>query len=98
VGAKLVLGARLRATPQLLHAARELVAQRLQLLQAEQARARARWRAGSGGEVGEAVSDDRRQLALQARDLRAQRAPGRPLADLCRRGRARKEWSIAIDR
>jgi hypothetical protein len=71
-----VLGALLCAPAQLLHAARELVAQRLERFQVQQPGPRSRTRGDRRADVREALSDYRRELALQALDLRPQRAAG----------------------
>jgi hypothetical protein len=93
-----VLGARLRAPAQIGNPARELVAKLLQRLQPQQVRARARGRGVPGANVGEAVGNDRRELALEPRHLRAQRASGRLLAGLDVNRRAGEGWSTAFDR
>jgi hypothetical protein len=90
----LTLDAPLLAAPQVLDAAGEAVAHQLQLLEAQQAgtpeglaggsgRAREvvrRTGAGAGREAREPVRDDARQLALEPRDLRLQRAARGALA------------------
>ncbi len=66
---------------QLLHAAREAVARELELAEARQARRAAATRRGRRrGDVREGLGDDRRQLVLEPRYLRAQRAPRGALA------------------
>jgi hypothetical protein len=93
-----VLGARLRAPAQIGNPARELIAKLLQRLQAQQARARVGGHAVPGADVGKAVGNDRRELALEPRDLRPQRASGPLLAGLDVNRRAGKGWSTAFDR
>jgi len=67
-----VLGSRLDAPVQLLHAPGQLVAQPLELLEAEEARS-ARHRHGAArADVRKAVSHDRRHLPLEPRHLFAQ--------------------------
>jgi hypothetical protein len=90
----LTIGTLLLAAPQVLHAAREAVADQLQLLEAQQAGA-PEGLAGGGGRAGEAVrgtgagagrearepvGNDARQLTLEPRDLRLQRAARGALA------------------
>jgi hypothetical protein len=67
-----VLGALGRAPAKLLQAPGELVAQALELLEREQARPRGGQAAGPGADVRKAVGHDRRALALEPGDLRAQ--------------------------
>jgi len=93
----LVVGALGGAPPQPLHPTRQLVAEQLELLQAEHARTRGRCRrrtgarAGDGGarrgrvlrrEVGKRLGDGCGELALEPRDLSAQRTPRGALAIL----------------
>jgi hypothetical protein len=93
-----VLSSLLREPAQLLHLARQLIAQPLELLEAEQARAACRRAARDGADVRKAVRDDRRQLALELCDLVAQRSPrGKlPLHDAAIRSRSLDP--AAIDR
>jgi len=92
-----VLGAALCAPAQLLHAPGELVAQRLELLQPQQARPADRTRNHRGADVREAFRDDRRELALEALDLRAQR-PARGVLGLLPGGcAAGREGQTALD-
>jgi hypothetical protein len=83
-----VLGALERGAAQFLHAPGELVAGLLELREGEQRRARrpAQGRRRMlarrhGRDVREAGGDDRRQLALQALDLPAQRVAGVQLGE-----------------
>jgi hypothetical protein len=68
-------------TAKILQPSREPVALALELLEAEQPRAAemllARQTRGAGRDVRKAGRDDLRELTLQARDLRAQRASSR---------------------
>jgi hypothetical protein len=81
VRAALVLGALAREPAKLLHAARQLVARSLELLQAEQTRAGEDLRRGiRRGDEGKPLGDDRRELALELCDLPPQRAPRGALA------------------
>lgn len=72
-----------------LHAHGEPVALALELLEGEQTgpaeRFLARHPRGADGDVREAGGDDPRELALQARDLHAQRTARRRLVELDRR-------------
>jgi hypothetical protein len=83
--ASLVLGAGMRQRTDLFYAAGKCVSLTLELGEAEQARAAEALAAGVtggvGGNVREAAGDDLRQLALQSRDLRAQRTSRRQLVD-----------------
>jgi hypothetical protein len=92
-----VLGALLGAPAQFLHAPGELVAQPLELLEAEQAGTGRRRGAGGGADVRKAVRHDRRHLPLEPGDLPAQRPAGRALAEL---GLAQKDVAgcVPIDR
>jgi hypothetical protein len=85
-----------------LQARGQAVALALELLEREQ-----RWSAegalapdprGGGRDVREAGGDDLGELALQARDLRAQRAPRRRLVEPLDRRKRRRGRSTAIDR
>ncbi len=80
-----MLGARTRQRTGVLYAAGKCVSLTLELGEAEQARAAeelaARVACGVGGNVRKAAGDDLRQLALQSRDLCAQRPPRCELVD-----------------
>jgi hypothetical protein len=88
----LVLGACKDARAHLLQARREAVANALELGEVEQPRAAARAgerrvvparrRVRGRGDVGKAVGHDRRELALDPRDLGPQRPPGGELVDI----------------
>jgi hypothetical protein len=81
VRAALVLGALPREPAKLLHTPGQPVARSLELLQAEQAWAGEDLLRGiRRGDEGKPLGDDRRELALEPRDLRPQRAPRRALA------------------
>jgi hypothetical protein len=85
VRAALVRGALARHRADVLNAPGERVALALELREAEQARPTeglvGEIAPGIGGDVRKAAGDEQGQLALQARDLRAQRAPRRALVD-----------------
>jgi hypothetical protein len=80
-----VLGASTSQRANLFYAAGKCVSLTLELGEAEQARAAEALAAGVargvGRDVRETAGDDLRQLALQPRDLRAQRTPRRKLVD-----------------
>jgi len=79
--AALVLGAPVGEPAELLHPRGQLIARALELTQAQQARPDDRLRHRAGRlDVGKAVGDDRRELALEPCDLVAQRTPRRTLA------------------
>ena len=76
--------ARVHYAAHVLHAPRERVTLALELRQAEQARTTLACAGDARGvcrDVRKAVRDELRQLALQARDLRAQRAPRSALVE-----------------
>jgi hypothetical protein len=85
VGAQLVQRAPTGHAAQVLHARGEPVALALELLEAEQPRAAegflARQARGTDRDVRKAGGDDLRELALQARDLLAQRSAGSRLVE-----------------
>jgi hypothetical protein len=93
-----MLAALLDAPAQVLHAPGELVAQLLQLLEAEQAGAGGGGCERSGAEVRKAVGHDRRHLPLESRHLLAQRPAGRALAELARALKDVAGYSVAVDR
>ena len=86
-----MLGPSARQPAHVLQASGERVALALELLQAEQARPAEALRPdaealgadarGADGDVRERRRDELRELALEPRDLRAQRAPRRALVD-----------------
>lgn len=93
MGAQLVQRASTGHAVQILHARGEPVALALELLEAQKAWAAegflARQARGADRDVREAGGDDLRELALQARDLRAERSAGGRLVERLehRRGR-----------
>jgi hypothetical protein len=86
-----VLGAVAHVVAHVLHPPREPVALMLQLLQAEQARARVKVPADDRRDVRKARRDHRRQLALEPGHLRPQRAARDALVHL------RNDASATID-
>ena len=81
--AALVLGAPVGEPAELLHPRGQLIARALELTQAQQARPGDSRRHRSGRlDVGKAVGDDRRQLALEPCHLRPQRLSRGALAVL----------------
>src|SRR5262249_37178404 len=74
------------------------VALSLELLEAQQARAaEGIARGGGSGDVGKPLRQDRRQLALEPRDLRTQRAPRRAFTGLAVADRdAFDHWLLAL--
>jgi hypothetical protein len=79
-----VLEALAREAAQLLHATGEAISRALELREAWQARATEGLAGLAGrGDVGKRLGDDRRELVLEARDLRPQRCSRRALAGPC---------------
>jgi hypothetical protein len=93
-----VLGALLRTPAQILYTPGELVAQALELPEAEQARPADSGSAGRRADVRKAVGDDRRHLPLEPCNLLAQRGAGRAVVELGCALEDTAECSFPVDR